>query len=141
MNQTPLRNLLFLSALLFIILSSGSLQCALNCYERTANRLPSPEQVADCHPLRAIEVITATAATFCHHNHADSQATEDPVLSSLTNATVLALSNGRIATPAYRSSDPLNLPPFSIKQGARPLFADLPASQNQKQLLTTVLLM
>ncbi len=141
MNQAPLRNLLFLGALLFIILSSGSLQCALNCYEHAANRQSSLKQVADCHPLTAVEIITETAPSFCHHHHADSQATANPVLSSQTNATVLALSNGRIATPAYRSADPLDLPLISIIQTPVTLLTDLPASQNQKQLRTTILLM
>ncbi len=141
MNQTPFRTLLFLNVLLFIILSSGSLQCALNCYERSTDQQQSLEQVADCHPLVLIEAAPEKAASFCHRNHAESQATEDPVLSNLQNSTVLALSNGRIATPAYRSSDPLNLPAVNNRKAPRPLLADLPASQNQKELRATILLM
>lgn len=141
MNQTPIRNLLFLCALLFIILSSGSLQCALNCYEHTAEKSDLQERVTDCHPLANEDVVTTQAATFCHRNHAQSQAASDPILSQLNGVPTLALLNVRVDVPACRSSESLELRQIHVSPHQNLTATILPVDQNQKQIRSTILLM
>lgn len=141
MNQTPLRNMTFLCVLLFILLSNGSLQCALNCYDRAAYNEITPGLVADCHPLDSVAIATEQSATFCHHNHASSQATSDPVLSRSNGGPAVALINARLAAPVYRSSEPFDRPQLTVEDAPHLTLSPLPPSQSAKQIRSTILLM
>lgn len=141
MSDTPIRHMLFLTVLLFVILSSGSLQCALNCYDRASQYASSPVQVADCHPLARTELVQTPLSNFCHHGHSTRGFDSEPSLLSIQGGQVLALSNPSPETPRYRSAEP-----FDQTFAALPLIAQaprevLPLSQNLKQLRSTVLLM
>ncbi len=141
MNMTPIRHMLFLTVLLFIILSSGSLQCALNCYDRASQYSPSTALVADCHPL-AIERLTQSPTTnFCHYGHVPNEIEREPALKGISDGQLLALFTSKSEIPQYRCSEP-------FIQTVAALFSDrhsytkiLPLSQNLKQLRSTILLM
>lgn len=139
MNQSPIRHILFMSALLFVILSSGSLQCALNCYERTAYNM-SELQVADCHPDLYEQSLSRPVTNFCHHSHSSSHAKQDPTLHNISGGQALALSDSRWDVPAYRCSDPVvyQVSDFSIFSPR--LTQNIPLSQNLKELRSTLLL-
>jgi len=141
MNDTPIRHMLFLTILLFVILSSGCLQCALSCYD-SANQAPSGNsQVVDCHPLEIAELIPTPASSFCHLSHSTSQARREPVLSGVNSGPALALSSSKFDYPQYRSAEPFKQSPVILTVAQLSNNVLLPLSQRHKQLRTTILLM
>ena len=133
--------MLFLGVLLFVILSSGSLQCALNCYDGASQNRPGTALVADCHPLAIAQLTQSPASDFCHYDHSQGNVDREPALQSIHGGQYLALFSSRCGAPAYRSAEPIiqafaHLTSYS--------FTDtefLPLSQNLKQLRSTILLM
>jgi len=139
MKDTPIRHMLFLAALLFIILSSGSLQCALNCYDRAAQYSSGTALVADCHPLAIEELAQSPVSNFCHHSHSDTQLEREPILHSIAVGQFLALSGSRLETPKFRSPEPVIQTFALLTFNNRIKTAVLPLSQNLKQLRSTIL--
>ena len=141
MTTSPLRHMLFMCLLLFVILSSGSLQCALNCYEHAVRTAESATFVTDCHPLTREEIRTEHLGSFCHRSHSTSQAQGDPVLRSFFSAPTLALLNVRAEAPPCRSAEQVESP--LLTRTPAPTFASevLPPSQRLRQVRSTVLLM
>ncbi len=141
MNVTPIRNMLFLAVLLFVILSSGSLQCALHCYDTPSQYSASTEMVADCHPLAIAEIAQSPACNFCHLAHASSEIEREPVLQSIGDGQFLALSTSRTETPEYRCAEPLTQTFAVLALNNQAAAKVLPLSQSLKQLRSTILLM
>ncbi len=141
MDQAPYRHLLFLSVLLFIILSSGSLQCALNCYENATQAALGDTPVTDCHPLSKLNLESGQTPDFCHRNHSSSQANNDPEMSSLARGPALALFSSRIESPKYSSAEPFSSPLMAANLANFPAEGILPLSQTRKQIRSTILLM
>lgn len=141
MEHSPIRNMLLLSILLFVILSSGSLQCALNCYDNAVEYSANAVQVTDCHPLALEELTTNPLSSFCHHSRSSDQARTEPVLLSMNGGQVLALINFKSDIPAYRSAEPFSQPLVVLNSDKQPTAEILPLSQNLKQLRSTILLM
>ncbi|WP_020675089.1 hypothetical protein [Geopsychrobacter electrodiphilus] len=141
MSETPLRHMLFLTVLLFVILSSGSLQCALNCCARTGVSSSCTPQVADCHPLPYEVLIPGPASTLCHHNHPSSQTQNEPTLISLNGGNALALLGSHREEPEYHSADPIPQQ-YAVFYAANLHTPPLqPLSQTDKQRRSTILLM
>ncbi len=141
MNITPIRHMLFLTVLLFIILSSGSLQCALNCYDRASQYSPSAALAADCHPLAIERLTQGPASNFCHYGHTPSEIEKEPTLKSISNGQLLALFTSRPEAPEYRCSDPF-IQTVAVLSFDRDAHTEiLPLSQSLKQLRSTILLM
>lgn len=140
MYQTPIRHMLFFSILLFIILSSGSLQCALNCYDHAMLEPADKVLVTDCHPREDLTVEVEQVSSFCHRNHSSSQASDDPILSSLSGGPALALFNARFDAPEFRSAEPFLYQVLAVSSyRTTPLV--LPQSQILSQIRSTILLM
>lgn len=132
--------MLFLGVLLFVILSSGSLQCALNCYDRASQYSSSPASVAGCH-LPAIEELTQSpVSSFCHRAHASSEVERESVLQRIGGEQPLALLTSRSEAPQYRCAEPINQP-FAVLTLNNQSFAEVPPlSQSLKHLRSTILL-
>jgi hypothetical protein len=97
-------------------------------------------QAADCHPLN-IEVSTSNpVSSFCHHSHSSSQAQNEPVLIGLSNGQALALFNSQSQAPQYRSAEPFLQRYAALAPAKLHDLEFLPASQKEKQLRTTILL-
>ena len=141
MNDTPIRHMLFLTVLLFVILSSGCLQCALNCYDRASEYSSEASLVANCHPLALEELAQSPTSTFCHHGHTSNVVERKTTLQSFSSGQLLALFPPKSETPAYRSADPVRQT-FAVLILNKPCDTGiLPPSQNLKQLRSTILLM
>ena len=133
--------MLFLTVLLFIILSSGSLQCALNCYDSAAGYSSNTSLVADCHPPVLIELSQSPNCSFCHNGHSASEVAREPVLQSISGGHYLALFSTRCDAPDYRSAEPIE-PTFAVLAlNIQDTPEILPLSQNLKELRSTILLM
>ncbi len=141
MNNTPLRHMLFLAVLLFVILSSGSLQCALSCYDRATQDELHGVRVADCHPRVLKELVSSPLSNFCHHGHANSHADADPALRSLGSGQALALLNFKCEVPALQCAEPDPQRLAVHHPLSPPNHRSLPPSQRLKQLHSTILLM
>ena len=141
MIDTPIRHMLFLAGLLFVILSSGRLQCALNCYDRASQYSSDPALVADCHPLARAELTQSPVASFCHNGHSSSGIDREPVLQRIDGGQFLAIFTPRCETPDYRSAEPLSQTFAVLIHPIQPNSEVLPPSQNHKQLRSTILLM
>jgi hypothetical protein len=140
MNITPIRHMLFLAVLLFIILSSGSLQCALNCYDRVSQNSLGTTMVADCHPLAIAQLSQSPVCDFCHYGHSQSNIEREPVLQSIGGGQFLALLTPRSETPEYRSGEPISHTFAVLTLNTQTIPESLPLSQNLKQLRSTILL-
>lgn len=138
---TSIRHIPFIAVLLFIILSSGSLQCALNCYDRAPQNSSSAALCTDCHPL-VIEALTQSpTSNFCHIGHAPNEIKREPALQSITGGQLLALFSSRSETPEYRCAEPFIQTVAVLASGGHAYTKILPLSQNLKQLRSTILLM
>ncbi len=134
--------MLFLSVLLFIVLSSGSLQCALNCYDREAGYTPNKSLAVDCHPLAlALEQRVQTPdASFCYHCHSSSEVASESVLQSISGGQLLAISSSKWEFPDFRSAEPVEQTFAILALNMRDTSKTLPLSQKHKQLRSTILL-
>jgi hypothetical protein len=133
--------MLFLTALLFVILSSGSLQCALNCYDQALEYSPVTVLAADCHPLVIEKLTQDSTCSFCHNGHSSSEVEREPALHAITGGQLLALFTSRCETPEYRSSEPVEQTFAVLSLNSQAGTGYLPLSQNLKQIRTTILLM
>ena len=141
MTTSPIRQLLFLGVLLFVILSSGSLQCALNCYDHSVRLADSATFATDCHPLDREDIRPGHLASFCHRSHAASQAQGDPIMRSYAAAPALALLNVREDAPPCRNVEQIAQPLIAQNGDGGVFLPVLPPSQSLRQLRSTVLLM
>ena len=141
MDITPIRNMLFIAVLLFIILSSGSLQCALNCYDRASQNSSSAALCADCHPLAIEALIQSPVSNLCHFAHAPNEIEREPALQSISGGQLLALFTSRPETPVYRCAEPFIQSVALLSSDSHASPEILPLSQNLKQLRSTILLM
>ncbi len=133
--------MLFLGALLFVILSSGSLQCALNCYDHAARNSANRVLATDCHPLDDEKLAPLQVSSFCHHGRSASEARTESQLLSIRGRLVLALFDLRCDAPTYRSAEPFSQPFATLASNSRLSPEILPLSQNLKHLRSTILLM
>lgn len=140
MLEAPLRHLIFLLGLLFVILSSGSLQCALNCYESQLADETNSALVITCHPLTFELEALPQVADCCHSAHATSQAKGEPQLFSLTAGQLMAWPGSRSYAPLFRRPEPLQQAPFVLVAQRMPeQHALFPL--RLEQIRTTILLM
>jgi len=139
MLEAPLRHLIFVLGLLFIILSSGSLQCALHCYETPLTDESNSALVTSFHPLSFEREELPSMADFCHHSHSTSQTQADSQLFSLSRGQLLAWSGSRSYAPLFRCAKPVQLAPFIL------VVQQLPTQNGQlplrlEQIRTTILI-
>jgi hypothetical protein len=140
MLETPLRHLIFLLGLLFVILSSGSLQCALHCYESQMADETNSALVTTCHPLAFEQAASPRVADYCHPAHSTSQAKGEPQLFSLSAGPLLAWPGSRSYAPLFRRCEPIQQAPFVlVAQRTPPQHALFPF--HLEQIRTTILLM
>ena len=133
--------MLFMTVLLFIILSSGSLQCALNCYDRASQNTSSTALCTDCHPLVIEELAQSPASNFCHRGHTPNELEREPALQSISGGQLLALFTSRPEAPGYRCAEPFIQSAAVLSSDSHAYPEILPLSQNLKQLRSTILLM
>lgn len=140
MFEAPLRHLIFVLGLLFVVLSSGSLQCALHCYESQLAEESNSVLVTSCHPSVFHEEELPALADFCHHAHSASQAQADAQLFSYNAGQLLAWPGSRSYVPLFRRAEPLQLAPFILIAQQEPT-QNVQRPLRLEQIRTTILLM
>jgi hypothetical protein len=140
MSANPLRHMLLLTALLFVVLSSSQIQRSFCSCESYACPAPGSMQATDCHPLYLEVSASNPVSSFCHRSHSSSQAQNEPVLIGLSNGQALALFNSQSQAPQYRSAEPFLQRYASLTSAKLQDLEILPDSQKEKQLRSTILL-
>jgi hypothetical protein len=113
-DRSALTNLCLLATLVFLVLSSGVLQCAYNCMEADASRRAflshdrHAPRVADCHPtFPEPQQVASCPNRSCHQNQAAGRSLGGPVLSGASSTLGPVLGGSRLSVPDLRSGWPL----------------------------------
>jgi len=109
-DRSALTNLGLLGILIFMVLSSGVLQCAYNCLEEDASKRASSKyevhsnpHVASCHlPLPEPKQVTTCPNRSCHQSQASNRSLAGSVLTNHTNTLAPVLNGSRLPMPDIR---------------------------------------
>ena len=147
-DRSVFKNICLLGVLIFLVLSSGALQCAYTCMEddaarRTSSRheVHAPTHLAGCHlTVHEPKQITSSTNSSCHQTQVDNRSLGGPVLTNHTGTPEPLLNGSRVPLPNLRIGEELEqkirLQPVLLASWQAPTTI----SQTLMSVRTTVLL-
>ncbi len=142
-ERSTLINMLLLAILAGVYLTSGSIQCAVDCLTRSDDQHAKEIRVDDCHFVSSApeESIEACPNKACHQNTPMHGSLGGPQFSDPQNQAQPLANAPQQPTPQFRAAghDPNLAPPLIAKLIATPPVIQT-ISQQQLSLKSTVLL-